>query len=360
MTDRSLGSSRLVAWAGLLALTLAACSMGTPGGPGGSTASAGAEGASAPVTLRLGYFPNVTHATAIVGVEKGIFADHLPANVTLEPSSFNAGPAAIEAIFSDALDATYIGPNPAINAFARSDGEAIRIVSGATSGGAFLVVSPEITTAADLRGKTVASPQLGNTQDVALRAWLTAQGYTVTEDGGDVTITPQDNAQTLETFRDGQIAGAWVPEPWATRLIKEGGGHVLVDERDLWPGGKYVTTHLIVRTAYLEQHPDVVKALLEGHAAANDFVNESPSEAQQLTNQGIEKITGKKLADEILAAAWKNLTFTDDPLASSLVESAADAAAVGLTEPVDLAGIYELTLLNEVLVAAGKPEVSDQ
>jgi NitT/TauT family transport system substrate-binding protein len=339
-----------MAWAGLLALTLAACGTGTPG----------AGSAEAPVTLRLGYFPNVTHATALVGVEKGIFAEHLPADVKLEIANLTAGPQAVEALFSDALDATYIGPNPAINAFARSNGEAIRIISGATSGGAFFVVSPEIKTAADLRGKTVASPQLGNTQDVALRAWLKAQGYTVTEEGGDVTITPQENSQTLETFRDRQIAGAWVPEPWATRLIQEGGGHVLVDERDLWPDGRYVTTHLIVRTAFLEQHPDVVKALLEGHAAANDFVNENPEEARQLTNQGIEKITGTKLPDEILAAAWENLVFTDDPMASSLVKSAADAAAVGLTDPVDLAGIYELTLLNEVLVAAGKPQVRDQ
>jgi NitT/TauT family transport system substrate-binding protein len=358
MTDRTSPGRRLVAWFGLLALTLAACGTGTPGQPGGS--ASGAEGASAPVTLRLGYFPNVTHATAIVGVEKGIFAEHLPANVKLELANLTAGPQAVEAIFSDALDATYIGPNPAINAFARSKGEAIRIISGATSGGAYFVVSPEIGTAAHLRGKTVATPQLGNTQDVALRAWLVAQGYTVTEEGGDVTITPQENSQTLETFRDGQIAGAWVPEPWATRLIQEGGGHVLVDERDLWPDGEYVTTHLIVRTAFLEQHPDVVKALLEGHAAANDFVNANPDEAQQLTNQGIEKITGKKLPGEILAAAWKNLVFTDDPIAASLVKSAADAAAVGLTEPVELAGIYELRLLNEVLVAAGKPEVSDQ
>jgi NitT/TauT family transport system substrate-binding protein len=355
MSHRSIRLHRL-AWLGLLALTLAACGTGTPGRPGGSTS--GAEGA--PVTLRLGYFPNVTHATAIVGVEKGIFAEHLPANVKLDVANFTAGPQAVEAIFSDALDATYIGPNPAINAFARSKGEAIRIISGATSGGAFFVVSPEIKTAADLRGKTVATPQLGNTQDVALRAWLKTQGYVVTEEGGEVIITPQDNAQTLETFRAGQIAGAWVPEPWATRLIQEGGGHVLVDERDLWPDGKYVTTHLIVRTAFLEQHPDVVKALLEGHAAANDFVNASPEEAQQLTNQGIEKISGKKLPDEVLAAAWENLVFTDDPVASSLVKSAEDAAAVGLTEPVDLAGVYELTLLNEVLVAAGKPEVSDQ
>ena len=347
----------------VVALTLAACSAGAAAPPAATGESATAESASAgaPVTLRLGYFPNITHATANVGIENGIFAEHLPDNVTLEPLSFNAGPAAVEALFSDGLDATYIGPNPAINAFAQSNGEAIRIISGATSGGAFLVVKPEITTAADLRGKTLASPQLGNTQDVALRAWLTEQGHSVpAEGGGEVTITPQENSQTLETFQAGQIDGAWVPEPWATRLIEEGGGHILVDERDLWPDGEYVTTHLVVRTAFLEEHPDVVKALLEGQVAANDFVNEDPAEAQRLTNQGIEKVTGKPIGEELLSAAWENLTFTNDPIASSLVTSAEHAQEVGLSDPIDLAGIYDLTLLNEVLAAAGEPAVSEQ
>ena len=189
------------------------------------------------MTLRLGYFPNVTHSAAVAGVARGIFADALADNVTLEPKTFNAGPDAVEAIFSSGLDASFMGPNPAINAFTRSSGQAIRIISGATSGGAFLIVRDGINTAADLRGKRIASPQLGNTQDVALRAWLAQNGLTAdAQGGGDVSIVPQSNSQTLETFISGQIDGAWVPEPYATRMQQDGGGHVLVDERDLLAG----------------------------------------------------------------------------------------------------------------------------
>jgi NitT/TauT family transport system substrate-binding protein len=311
------------------------------------------------VTLRLGYFPNVTHATAIVGVEDGIFEDKLGDDVTLETSTFNSGTEAVEALFSDALDASFVGPNPAINAWQQSHGEAIRIVSGATSGGAFLVVREGIGSADDLRGKTLSSPDLGNTQDVALRAWLKEQGLeTDLEGGGDVSILPQENAQILETFRSGDIDGAWVPEPWATRLIEEGGGEVLVDERDLWPDGEYVTTHLFVATTFLEEHPDVVKRLLEGLVAANDFVNEKPDEAKTIVNDGIEAITGARVPDETMDGAWENLVFTLDPIGSSLRRSAQDAVDVGLLEPVDLGGIYDLRLLNQVLSAAGRPEVT--
>ncbi|MET1232258.1 MAG: ABC transporter substrate-binding protein [Candidatus Limnocylindrales bacterium] len=343
----------------LLALGAVACS---PGGVGGSPDStdpaSGSAGASEPVELRLGYFPNLTHATALAGIKEGFFEAALPDNVTLTTTPFNAGPEAIEAIFSGGLDASFIGPNPAINAFSRSKGEAIRIVSGATSGGAYLVVKPEITSAAQLKGKTLATPQLGNTQDVALRAWLNEQGLaTDVNEGGDVSIVPQANAQTLDTFKAGDIDGAWVPEPWATRLVQEAGGKVLVDERDLWPDGEYVTTHLIVTTEFLSAHPDVVKALLTGVVEANDFVNADPTAAQAVVNEGIKDVTEKALPEPVLAAAWPNLTFTVDPIASSLTTSAAAATELGLLEATDLDGIYDLTLLNEVLKAAGKPEI---
>jgi NitT/TauT family transport system substrate-binding protein len=326
----------------------------------GSAGSGAASSVAAPQgTLKLGYFPNITHATAIVGVESGIFQKALGAGVTLTVSSFSAGPAASEALLNGAIDATFIGPNPAINAFAKSNGAAIRIVAGATSGGAYLVVKPEITSAAGLRGKKVASPQLGNTQDVALRTWLADSGLVTTrEGGGDVSILPQDNAQTLDAFKGGQIDGAWVPEPWATRLVQEGGGKVLVDEKTLWPGGQYVTTHLIVRTDYLQAHPDIVRALLAGEIEATDLVNSNPAQAQALTNQGIKKITSKTIADKVISAAWPNLTFTVDPIAASLKGSADHATKVGLLDPVDLTGIYDLRLLNELLQAAGKPPVS--
>jgi NitT/TauT family transport system substrate-binding protein len=311
-------------------------------------------------TIRLGYFPNVTHATAIVGVESGVFQEKL-GRTQLDTSTFSAGPQVVEALNSGALDASYIGPNPAINAFAQSGGEAIRIISGATSGGAFLVVKPDTKNAKDLKGKKVASPQLGNTQDVALRTWLKKKGLkTDTAGGGDVSIVPQENAQTLDLFKQGQIDGAWVPEPWATRMIDEGGGHILVDERALWPGGKYVTTHLIVRTDFLAQHPDVVKRLLAAHVEATDFVNDSPAEAQGSVVAAIGQITGSPISVDTLSAAWGNLIFTVDPIASSLQASAEDAAALGFLESADLAGIYDLGPLNEILREAGKPEVTAQ
>jgi NitT/TauT family transport system substrate-binding protein len=325
----------------------------------GAVAGSGAPPAAPQGTLRLGYFPNITHATALVGVESGTFTKALGPGVTFELSSFNAGGAASEALLNGAIDATYIGPNPAINAFAQSQGAAIRIIAGATSGGAYLVVRPEIASVADLRGKKLATPQLGNTQDVALRTWLADNGLaTDAQGGGDVSILPQENAQALETFTTGQVDGAWVPEPWATRLVQEGGGKVLVDEKSLWPEGKYVTTHLIARTDYLEAHPDIVRALLAGHLAANDIVNSDPAKARQLTNQGIGKITGKRIADKVLTSAWPNLTFTVDPIASSLKGSAEHATKAGLLDPVDLTGIYDLGLLNDLLKLAGKPVVN--
>jgi NitT/TauT family transport system substrate-binding protein len=328
-----------------LGLVLAACSSG-----GASVGGA--------VGLRLGYFPNLTHATAIVGVDNGIFARNLGSNVHLKTSIFTAGPEEVTALFSNALDAAYMGPNPAINAYVKSNGAAIRIISGATSGGAFLVVKPSINSPEDLRGKKIAAPQLGNTQDVALRNWLKSKGLsTTTAGGGDVKVVDQDNAQSLDTFKQGKIDGAWVPEPWASRLVIEGGGKVLVDERDLWPGGKYVTTQLVVRTAFLQQHPDVVENLLKGQVEANEFVNGNAAQAKQIVGTGIEKLTGKALKPAALDRAWGNLTFTDDPIASSLRQSAAASLALGFIRSSDLANIYDLTLLNKVLVAQRKQAI---
>ncbi|MFC4146005.1 ABC transporter substrate-binding protein [Micromonospora mangrovi] len=329
----------------------------------GSTAACGddtddAAGKAGPVTLRLGYFPNITHAPAVVGVEKGIFAEKLGSGVKLETKTFNAGPAAIEAIFSGALDATYIGPNPTVNAFSKSKGEAVRVVSGAASGGVALVVKPTITSVEQLRGKKIATPQLGNTQDVALRYWLKEKGLKTTkEGGGDVKVVPQENAQTVDTFASGAIDGAWVPEPYVSRLVNAG-GKVLVDERDLWPDKKFVITNLIVSTKFLKAHPDVVKKLVEGQVAANEFVNTKPDEAQQAISDHIGKITGKPLDVKLIKQAWPTLEFTNDPIASSLKTGLDHAVAVELTQPVDLNGLYDLKFLNEVLKAQGKPEVT--
>jgi NitT/TauT family transport system substrate-binding protein len=327
---------------------------------GGAAPSSEAAGTEAPVTgtLRLGYFPNITHATALIGVAKGIFADKLGSGVKLETQTFNAGGDASNALLSDALDMTFIGPNPSINAYVRSKGQYV-IISGAASGGAALVVKPDINSAADLKGKKLATPQLGNTQDVALRAWLKDNGLeTDTAGGGDVSVVPQDNAATLLTFINGDIQGAWLPEPWASRLVQDGGAKVLVDEATLWPEGKFVTTDILASKKYLDEHPDIVKRFLEGVVASNDFIAKNPEEAQKVANGEIERVTSKPLKDALIAAAWKNLTFTNDPVASSLQTSAEHATELGLLDKVDdLAGVYDLTLLNQVLSAAGQPEV---
>lgn len=341
----------------VLALVLAMSVIGAACG-GSDAGSDGEQQSTGQVTLRLGYFPNITHATAIVGLEKGILAKNLGPNVKLETQTFNAGPQAIEAIFAEGLDATFIGPNPAINAFAKSNGEALRIVAGSTSGGVYFVVKPEINSAEDLKGKKVASPQAGNTQDVALRSWLSEKGLKIKEgEKPDVEILPQENSQTLETFRSGSIAGAWVPEPWASRLVKEAGGKILVDERDLWPDGKYVTTHLIVRTKFLQEHPEVVEALVRGQVEANDFVNSNSDEAKAVAGAAIAKITGRALPQEVVDSAWENLTFTVDPIASSLEKSAEQAAELGFIDKVNLKGIYDVSYLNNILKQNGKSAI---
>ncbi|GII66017.1 lipoprotein [Sphaerisporangium krabiense] len=348
--------------AALAAVAVTALAAACGGGGDTTTASGGAGGGGTTKTeLRLGFFPNITHSTALVGVKKGFFTKALGDNVTLKTATFNAGPAATEAIFSDAIDATYIGPNPAINAWSKSKGQAIKIVAGAASGGVYLVVKPEINSVQDLKGKKIATPQLGNTQDVALRYWLQEKGLkTDTKGGGDVSILPQENAQTLQTFATGDIDGAWVPEPFASRLIQESKGKILVNEADLWPNKQFVITHLIVRQQFLKEHPDIVKKLIEGHVEATAYIKSDPAGAKEAINAELQDLSGKPLKNEVLESAFQNITFTNDPIASSLIGSADHAQKVGLLDPVDLNGIYDLTILNQVLAAKGEQAVSDK
>jgi NitT/TauT family transport system substrate-binding protein len=339
---------RLLA-AAVLALAIAGCT-GVSAGPSSD------DGA---LTLRLGYFPNLTHASALVGIKKGFFAGALGSSVTIETHTFNAGGDAVTAILSGSVDATFVGPNPTTNAFVQSHGQAIRVIAGATSGGALLVVKPSITSPSQLRGKKIADPQLGGTQDIALRWYLKGQGFsTNTTGGGDVSVVPEDNSLTLNAFKQGQIDGAWVPEPWASRLVVEAGAKVLVDERDLWPDRKFVTTNLVVSTQFLRDHPKRIKALLEGLVQANDFINSNPVEAQTVTNGAVAEITGKKLADGVVSAAWPHMTFTLDPLASTLKASADHAHSLGLLANANVSGLYDLTLLNQVLAEHNQPAVT--
>ena len=324
----------------------------------GEVVSSAAPADDQALTLRLGYFPNLTHAPALAGIKKGFFATALGSKVTIETHTFNAGGDAVTAILSNSIDATFVGPSPTTNAFVQSRGQAIRVIAGATSGGALLVVKPSITSISALKGKKIADPQLGATQDVTLRWFLKSNGLSSdTTGGGDVSVLPQDNAQTLTAFKQGQIDGAWVPEPWASRLVVEGKGKVLINESDLWPQGKFGTTNLIVRTDFLQAHPKRVKALLEGLYQAIAYLNSNPSEAQSLTNDTVAEITGKALAAGVVSAAWPHLAFTLDPLSSTLKVSADHAHSVGLLPSVDLKGLYDLTLLNQVLAAHNEPAV---
>lgn len=316
------------------------------GGP-----SAGREG-----VVRVGYFPNITHSQAIIGLARGDFARSLGSGIVIETTLFNAGPSVIEALYAGRIDIAYIGPNPAITGFVRSGGEALRIVAGATSGGAALVVRPNagVTELGHMDGRRIATPQLGNTQDVALRNCLVGLGLSTLEEGGTVQIIPTANPQILDLFRQGEIDGAWVPEPWASRLVVEGGGVVLLDERAIWPDSDFVTAHVIVSAPFLRERPGIVRSWLEAHVEVTLWELANPAEAAALLNSEIEKLTGKALPDQVLAMALSAMRITWDPVAESLFESARAAWQTGFleSEP-DLAGIYDLTLLNQVLLEKG-------
>jgi len=306
-----------------------------------------------PTVIRVGYFPNMTHAQALVGRANGQFEKALGSGVQIEWKAFNAGPSAIEALFANAIDMTYVGPNPTVTGYVRSQGETVRVIAGAASGGAALVVreGSGIKTAADFHGKKVASPQQGNTQDVALRSWLRANGLKLREKGGDVQVLPISNADQLTLFLKGQLDASWAPEPWAARLVHEGGGKIFLDERDLWPNRQFVITDLIVSPKFLKQHPDIVKNFLRAHVELTDWISKNAAQAKQVINQQLQKETGKPLAPDVLNDAFSRMQVTYDPIRSSLAKStqqAFDEGFLGRTPP-DLSGLYDLTLLNEVL-----------
>lgn len=315
----------------------------------------------AQVTVRVGAFPNITHAQPMVGKANGAFEKALGPNVKLEWKTFNAGPAAIEALFAGAIDMTYIGPNPTISGYVRSNGEALRVIAGASSGGAALVVRNDagIQNPSDFHGKKIASPQLGNTQDVALRSWMKANGLKSTDKGGDVQVIPLPNPDQLTLFLKKELDAAWAPEPWATRLIREGNAHLFLDERTLWPNGQFVCANLIVSTKFLKEHPDVVKNWLRAHVELTEWTNAHLPEAKKILNQQIQKETGKPLPDGVLDEAFGRLQVTYDPLRTSLLTSAKSAYEAGFLgrQMPDLSSLYDLSLLNQVLLEKGKKAI---
>jgi sulfonate transport system substrate-binding protein len=317
-------------------------------------------------TLRIGYFPNINHAQAVIGLGNGDFQRALGNNVKVETVTFNAGPSAIESLLANRIDVSYIGPNPAINGYVVSDGKDVRVIAGATSGGASFVVRNDagINSAQDLGGKKFASPQLGNTQDVALKKYLVDSGFKTTENGGNVTVSPVANADILTLFLKKEIDGAWVPEPWATRLVKEANGKIFVDERDLWPpDGKFVTANIIARTDYLAQNPDVIKKLIDAHVNETQGINNNKEQAIKEFNVQLKKLTGKELPEDVLTESLTRLEFTYDPIKESLFKSANDAydlgfLAKGKARP-NLEGIYDLTVLDQVLTEKGMATIED-
>ncbi|MFT4122494.1 MAG: ABC transporter substrate-binding protein [Microbacteriaceae bacterium] len=323
-------------------------------GSGSDGASSSSDAGSDISELKFGYFPNFTHAPAIVMLKEGFLQDELGDDVTITPVTFDSGTEAIEGLFGEAVDVTYIGPNPTITGYTQSDGAALRVIAGAASGGAGLVVRDGIDSVEDLEGTTLATPSLGNTQDVALRYWLQENGYeTDTDGGGDVHIQPQDNSTALTAFENGDIDGAWVPEPWLTRMVAEGDGHILVNESDLWEDGQFVVTNLISATSFLDEHEGVVEKILAAEIEAIQWMQDNPEEAQTVVNEGIAEITGSSMDESELATAWDNIEFTFDPLPDTLLESAEHAEAVGLLDDADLDGLYDLDPLNAQLTAAG-------
>ncbi|MEU6610318.1 aliphatic sulfonate ABC transporter substrate-binding protein [Streptomyces shenzhenensis] len=346
--------------AALPLLALAACGYGSESQDSSSDqkVAAGAEKIDGLDSVRIGYFGNLTHATALVGNQKGFFQKELGAT-RAQYATFNAGPSEIEALNAGSIDIGWIGPSPAINGYTKSDGKSLKIIGGSASGGVKLVVDPDkIKSLKDVKGKKIATPQLGNTQDVAFLNWIADQGWKVDAQSGkgDVTVVRSDNKVTPDAFKAGSLDGAWVPEPTASKLVAEG-GKVLLDEATLWPDQKFVITNIIVSQKFLKEHPKAVEAVLKASVETNKWINANPGEAKAAANKQLELDSGKALPAEVLDPAWKSIQITDDPLASTLDTEAEHAVKAGLLEQPDLAGIYDLTILNKVLKAAGESPV---
>jgi NitT/TauT family transport system substrate-binding protein len=310
--------------------------------------------------VRIGFFPNITHGQALYARATGDFEKATGAKLKWTP--FNAGPTAIESMFTDAVDMTFIGPGPTINGYMKSRGQKFVVISGAASGGAGLVVRKDagITSEKDLARKKIATPQLGNTQDIAARSWFASKNIKLKERGGTLDLLPLANPDQLTMFRKKEIDGAWTIEPWLARLELEGGGELFLDEKTLWPDGKYATTHLIVNKAFLNKNPDLIRKLLAAHVDITQKMNSDKAAAAKVLNEQLKKETGKALKEEVITRALERVEFTWDPIRSSLFQGAEAAHRIGFirTKP-QLDGIYSLDSLNEVLKQKGLAAVTN-
>ncbi|MGQ0506365.1 MAG: ABC transporter substrate-binding protein [Myxococcaceae bacterium] len=305
--------------------------------------------------LRLGFFPNITHAQALVGHADGTFKKAL-GDKGVWVMQFNAGPAAMEALLAGSLDATYVGPGPAINTFIKTKG-AIRVIAGSATGGAVLVAR-SATTAQALSGKRVATPQLGNTQDIALRHWLKENNLTFTtgtgESKGKVKIVPVANPDILSLFQRGEIEAAWVPEPWGARLMEEASAKLLLDERTLWPEGQFPTTLLVVSERALKERREEVKALLKAHVELTQRFKQNGPEFVKAANQAYGKLTQHPLPEKVLESAFSRMSLSTDPLNGALAKDAKDASELGFSPNANLEGFVDTALLEELGAAPPK------
>jgi NitT/TauT family transport system substrate-binding protein len=296
------------------------------------------------ITIRVGHFPNLTHMQGLIAHNlsrqgKGWFEQRLGPGVKVEWYLYNAGPSAMEAIFANSLDLTYVGPNPAINAYTKSGGEEIRIIAGAANGGSALVVQPDLPlkTAADFKGRTIATPQLGNTQDVAARVWLGNGGLKITLTGGDANVIPTANPDQLNLFKEKQLDAVWTVEPWVSRLESEAQGRVLVEEP------KAVTTVLVSSAAFLRDHGPLAAKFAAAHRELTAWILNNPEEAQRLVRDELAEETRVKMAPEFIARAWKRITVTSDIETDAFERLMRDAQSVGfLRNAPDLARLVEL------------------
>ena len=285
---------------------------------------------AAKTVLRVGYFPNVTHAQGVIGKtltaqQKGWFEERLGPDVEIQWYAFNAGPSAMEAIFAGSVDLTYVGPNPSLNAYIRSKGEEIRVIAGAARGGAALLVRPGsgIEKPADFKGKKLATPQLGNTQDVAARVWLLKQGFKITQMGGEVFVLPTANPDQLSLFQQGKIDAVWTVEPWVSRIEREAGGKIYLEQKDA------VTTILVSSVKFMKTQPELVKKFAQAHRELTDWVNAHPVEAQALVQRGLSDEVKREIKLELVVASWQRLTFTSEITLESIESLVGDARQLG-------------------------------
>ena len=344
------------------ALLIAGCSSssssssgaaGTASASNTASATSSASGAAAaPVTVRLGFLANITHAPALIALKNGYFKTALGSAGSVSATVFSSGTTETTAILAGQLDAAYVGPNPAINAWEKSGGAAIKVVSGVATGGAAIVVKSSVSGASALKGQTLDTPSLGNTQDVALRYWLKQNGLATTATGGgDVLVKPTTpNSDAVQAFESGQIAGASEPAPYDVEMVQDG-GKVLLSE----PGA---TTDLMVTQSFLSAHPAIVADLLKANLQALNYIKTDPTAAEAAADAEYASYTGKSIKPALVAASFKQIDFTADPNEASFSTDASQAVSLGLLkEPVSLSGLFDLGPLNTLLTAAGQPTV---